>query len=405
MKRSIFTLNRLNKYSALLILLFAFSILDVANAQQLKGTVQDKDNEPIANATVILEPIDKNLSSLKIMSDEEGSYFIGQVKRGNYLTKVSKEGYALYYLDIDIQDKRKKSLWKFQGKILSEKDLPTVLFKKGDYIKCRFTMAKEAEIKKEFLLSEFSSIQKLMEEGQLDEARKKLDETSESLLEDSSVYSLYGFLLTQFGENEKALHFLEKALELNPDQPDAHFFLGRIYAEKEMKQEALNEFEKELEISQDPEIRSKCYANMGILNRELGNVDEAIHYLKKSLEINPEEQAVYMDLLSLYMERKDLEAAEEIISKLEEMGGEDATYYYNMAAEFWNKKDMEHSIKYFKKTINIDPNFAIAYKNLGIALFSIGNNEEAKKYLNKYLEFDLNPNEVQDINSILNAME
>lgn len=405
MKQSLFILNHLKKYYVVLAAFLIFFLPEGAKAQQLTGTVQDKDNNPISDATVILEPLDSNLSSLKIESNEKGSFFMGQVKRGKYVTKVSKGGYALYHLEIDIKDRKKKTLWQFKGKILSEKDLPTVVLKRGDYIKCTFTMAKSEEIQREFLIAEFSRVQTLIANGKLEEARKKFDELSNSLIEDPEVYSFYGFLLAQFDDGEKALHFLEKALELNPQQLDAHFFIGRIYSGKEMKQEALSEFQKELEIAQNPGMKSKCYTNMGILHKDLGNKEEAIHCFKKSLETNPEETMVYMDLLSIYMDLKDLEAAEGIISKLEEIGGEDATFYYNLGAEFWNKKDMDHAIKYFKKTIDIDPNFALAYKNLGLALFSMGENEEAKRHLNKYLEFDLGPNETQDIQSILNAME
>ena len=140
MKQTLFILNHLNKYFVVFAVLFVFSFPEGAMAQQLTGTVQDKDNNPIADATVILEPLDTNLSFLKIKSDEKGSFFMGQIRRGKYYTKVSKEGYALYHLNIDIQDKKKKSLWKFNAKILSDKDLPTVVFQKGDNVKCTFTI-------------------------------------------------------------------------------------------------------------------------------------------------------------------------------------------------------------------------------------------------------------------------
>jgi tetratricopeptide (TPR) repeat protein len=380
-------------------------ISKAATAQMLSGTVQDKDNNPVADATVILEPLDKDLSHLKMKSNTKGSVFIGQIKRGKYFTKVSKEGYALYHLDIDIQDKKKKTLWKFNGKILSDKDLPTIVFKRGDHAKCLFTLAKAEEIEKEFQLTELSSVDTLISQGKQEEAKTKLESYSQSILEDAEVYTFYGYLLNKLNDFDQAQTFLEKALALNPDQPDAHFFLGTTYAEKGMADKALAEIQKELDTAQDDHIRNKCYLYLGVLNRELGNKEEAIANFKKALEINPEDVDSYMDLLSLHMEDKNLDAAEEIIAKLEEMGGEDATFYYNMAAEFWNKKDMDHSIQYFRKTIEIDPNFPLAYKNLGLALLSIGKTEESKKNLEHYLEFDLDPNEAADIRSILQAME
>ncbi len=405
MKQTLFIRNCSNTLSLLILLLVPFLVSNLAVAQMLTGTVQDKDNNPIADATVILEPLDKDLSYLKMKSNDKGSVFIGQIRRGKYYTKVSKEGYALYHLDVDIQDKKKKSLWKFNGKVLSDQDLPTVVFKRGDHVKCLFTLAKAEEIQKEFQLTELSSVDTLISQGKQEEAKIKLESYSQSILEDAELYSFYGYLLNKLKEFDKAQTFLEKALALNPDQPDAHFFLGTTYAEKGMTEKAMEEIQKELNITQENHIRNKCYLYLGVLNRELGNKEEAIASFKKALEINPEDVDSYMDLLSLYMEKKDLKAAEEIIAKLEEMGGEDATFYYNMAVEFWNKKDMEHSITYFRKTIEIDPNFALAYKNIGLALFSMGKIEESKKHLEKYLEFDLDPNEAADIRSILQAME
>lgn len=405
MKQTLFTPNPFTKYSFLLFPFLLFFLSNAVTAQMLTGTVQDKDNNPIADAMVILEPLDRDLSHLKMKSNDKGSVFIGQIRRGKYFTKVSKEGYALYHLNVDIQDKKKKTLWKFNGKVLSDKDLPTIIFKRGDHVQCVFTLARAEEIQKEFLLTELSSVDALISQGGHEEAKAKLESYSQSIIEDPEVYSFYGYLFNKLKDFDKAQSFLEKALELNPDQPDAHFFLGTTYAEKGMTERAVEEIQRELEITQDNQIKNKCYLYLGVLNRDMGKKDEAIAFFKKALEINPEDTDSYMDLLSLYMENKDLEAAEEIIAKLEEMGGEDATFYYNMAAEFWNKKDMDHSIKYFRKTIEIDPSFALAYKNLGLSLFSIGKIEESKKYLEKYLEFDLDPNEAADIQSILKAME
>ena len=54
-------------------------------------------------------------------------------------------------------------------------------------------------------------------------------------------------------------------------------------------------------IAQDPN-NSSLYFNLGVVNAQRGNAEEARTYYEKSIELNPESEAGYLNLVSLILE-------------------------------------------------------------------------------------------------------
>jgi len=91
---------------------------------------------------------------------------------------------------------------------------------------------------------------------------------------------------------------LEKAVELDPDNPWAHLRLGIRYLHTPQKwggdkQKALVEFLKAVELS--PEV-AEFYVWLGIAYKENNNVNSAIRVMKKALEIEPSYKWAKMEL-------------------------------------------------------------------------------------------------------------
>ena len=104
--------------------------------------------------------------------------------------------------------------------------------------------------------------------------------------------------------------------------------------------------------------------NLGLVNKYLGNIEEAINCFEKSTKINSNFSPPYTTLGSIYTE----------------LGKEDL------------------ALKNYFKAIEIDPNNFIAHYNLGNFYFLYGDINKAEKYFN--LSINLNKNNINPYNNL-----
>ncbi len=69
----------------------------------------------------------------------------------------------------------------------------------------------------------------------------------------ASRISILGAILTQQGHYEEAIAELKRAVELDPDQPDAHYRLGRVYQATGKQAAAQKEFTRVRELHEKTE--------------------------------------------------------------------------------------------------------------------------------------------------------
>ena len=87
-------------------------------------------------------------------------------------------------------------------------------------------------------------------------------------------------------EIETAKSYLEKILITKPHQVDTIVELGLCEAATYNMEKAIEHFETAAKIKEDPEIL--CNLGMAYLNK--GDVDDAIYYIERAYELNPEDE-------------------------------------------------------------------------------------------------------------------
>jgi tetratricopeptide (TPR) repeat protein len=102
-----------------------------------------------------------------------------------------------------------------------------------------------------------------------------------------------------------------KAIELNGSNYSYHNWLGVIYGQKNMKEQALKEFNKAVALA--PEEPAP-YSNIGFLYFQSGNYAEAELNFKKSLSADPAFKKTYYRLVDLYCIEKKFDEALGFIS-------------------------------------------------------------------------------------------
>jgi tetratricopeptide (TPR) repeat protein len=86
-------------------------------------------------------------------------------------------------------------------------------------------------------------------------------------------------------DEQKAVEYYQKALQLNPNDAPVHNNLGSMYAEMGKVAEAQAEFQKAATIN--PAGASGYYYNLGVVMYNLGKMDDAAVPLKKATELDP----------------------------------------------------------------------------------------------------------------------
>lgn len=143
---------------------------------------------------------------------------------------------------------------------------------------------------------------------------------------DPDAYALAGKAAARMGDYDTAMKRLNRALELDPDNEDACFYLGNIMQERGELLAAVEYFRKSLQANPG---KVEAYTNCGATLYMLGRVDEAIDLLRRAVVINPNYTDAHNTLgLILYEQGELNEAAEQFVMVLRRQPGHQTASKY-----------------------------------------------------------------------------
>ena len=185
---------------------------------------------------------------------------------------------------------------------------------------------------------------------------------------------------------EESLDYLEKALELEPENFTFLVLNGKVLRENDQLDETIEVYLKAIEINSED---ANAYYNLGNTYHEKELLDQAIEYYLKAIEINSEDADAYYNLGAAYYEKELLDQAIEYSLKAIEINSEDADAYYNLGNTYHEKELLDQAIEYYLKAIAINLEHDSAYYNLGIAYKDKGLLDEAIEAYQKAIAINL----------------
>ncbi|MDF1615319.1 YcaO-like family protein [Desulfurivibrio dismutans] len=147
---------------------------------------------------------------------------------------------------------------------------------------------------------------------------------------------------------------LEKMGGILPEAYFIEFFLGKKKAAMGLFQEAMDHFQRSLQLHPEEEDFPYIYAYMGECLKDMGSYREAIEVLRRGLEHDEERQDIHNML---------------------------GFCHYKQA-------DYENAVTHFARAIDLEPGSAIDFANLGINLRKLGRHEEAAHNLKIAITMD-----------------
>ncbi len=189
--------------------------------------------------------------------------------------------------------------------------------------------------------------------------------------------------ITMYNE---ALIACNKALSLNANFIPAYSLLGKLHHTSGMLDEAVKDYSKILELSNDEGALVEGYYRLGIIYASRGDNKMAIRHLKKALEINPYFPPALYEIGKIYHKEEALDSAINVWRKAVHYEPDFIEVHYELANVYvrqgWYKdaqREYLATIRLCEKINNkrVIPLLSGAYANLG-TLYYYENGEKDK---------------------------
>lgn len=191
-------------------------------------------------------------------------------------------------------------------------------------------------------------------------------------------------------DNDSLLMMANETLKVNPEIPTAYLLRAFYYGVNDNTTQAIAEYRNALKfISPSEAFRiSYIWGNIGDLEHQNGNVDEAYECYEKSIKYNPNNYSVlnnYAYFLSI--EGRDLTKAESMANKVIMQYPDNPTYLDTYAWILYLQNNYLLASFYQKRAIDNDTEgHCTLYDHYGDILKASGNIDEAREQWKKALE-------------------
>jgi Tfp pilus assembly protein PilF len=260
----------------------------------LYGKVLDTQKNPVAGVEVNLRDLGTSLS-FNTKTNKNGEFKFPGLSHGIYQATFSKAGYAT-----------KQDEWKFETPQvrMQRVEIPTV------------TLVSQELVQKQERLKEMQGAAKEVVEKirqkDYDGAISLLKAALEKDPKDANALYFIGMCYSKKKMYPEAVEALTQVTQLTPEFPPAHFELAVCYQQQSDLDKALEYYQKTLDL--DPNNPDAAY-NSGLILFGQNLVDEALVRFEKAISVKPDDPA-YLEMAGrCYIHQANFEKAIECFEK------------------------------------------------------------------------------------------
>jgi protein O-GlcNAc transferase len=141
--------------------------------------------------------------------------------------------------------------------------------------------------------------------------------------------------------------------------------------------------------------------DLGASLQEKGQLDDAITYYQKALQLNPNHAVAFYNLASAYHKKGQSEKAIIYYRKVLQLD-QNAFAHNNLGTILQEKVELTEAITCYKNALKLNPDYDNAYTNLGSALLEMGQLDEAESCYRHVIQ--RRPNNLVPFENLLNTM-
>jgi tetratricopeptide (TPR) repeat protein len=195
-------------------------------------------------------------------------------------------------------------------------------------------------------------------------------------------YSLMTIRQNQIWENSYTLW--ADAVEKYPESNTANALMGVVYMELGMDEKAVGYLEKAIQVlSYDYQSRN----NLGIIYGRLEQPEKALKELMTAIWLKPEDDTIKINLSVFYQRQKEYQKAVEVLRYLLLKNNHDANLHFRLGLVYKEMGQYDAAISELIKAMELAPQIINPYEELGnIYLSKVKDIEKAKFYYSKGIE-------------------
>lgn len=190
-----------------------------------------------------------------------------------------------------------------------------------------------------------------------------------------------GVVFLNMGDMEQAKTFFEAALQLDDKDVSALYNLGFIYYEEGNYERALANWQQAEYLSEDDD--SELLFCLGIAYEAMEDEDLATAILFKAVGVDGSHLTARMTLGRLLEKQERLDEALEQYQAVLEQNANDAEAYYEAALCLLKQGKWQAASRYSKKMLALEPQSGKAYNQLGLASYCM---DDARGAISAYLK-------------------
>jgi tetratricopeptide (TPR) repeat protein len=389
-------------------------VVPSAQAQQTRfqGKVTDASGQPVANATIHLEPTDGAGNKTEAKTKKKGDFFLGLVRPGNYKISIeAPDGQVVTSIKAhSIEIGKKENAWEVDQKIGPNAPV-TLDFKDGHEVVAEFVVGtpQAAAVQSGSGDALAGAVQKV-QSGDCAGALPEIEAARTATPDNARAHYLAAFCQERTGDHEKALAAIDRALEVQPDFAGGSLLRGRVLRAMNRMEDAEAAYKKEIETTQHESVRNDAWGALAVLYKDAGRTDDAIAAFEKIVELQPTRGEAYMELSALYGKKGDRAKQAEALERAKGAGATaDPAALLNVGIGHMNDGHYTEAMQVFQQVIDTPgvaaADQAMAWGLLGRCQLNANQMDEGMASLQKAIDLDPSGSMAEENKQILAALQ
>ncbi|MEX2614645.1 MAG: tetratricopeptide repeat protein [Alphaproteobacteria bacterium] len=185
------------------------------------------------------------------------------------------------------------------------------------------------------------------------------------------------------GAQGPAEDLLRRAIEIAPDDGEAHAELGLVYGQQGKFDAAISCFRASLERRPDdlPTLHNLGYACV-----QTGAFDDAVGVFRKAIALSPDTGILHMNCGGALQQAGRLEEAEACYRRAIELEPDSADCQVNLGSLLGRMNRLDESLRAFERAVALSPEHRSAIRSIGDTCLKTGDHAEAARALNRVVQ-------------------
>lgn len=159
-----------------------------------------------------------------------------------------------------------------------------------------------------------------------------------------------GQVFLRLGDNEKSVKYLSRAVELDPSNTTIIRQLATVYYDLGQVENSLRTFKDAISKETDKKVKADLYFNLGVLNMQMEDFDEAEDNFFWAHDLNPDDEEALLGMAQTFEKAERWRKAEKFYRELIDQNPDNPEYYKGIARVLMKRGRPEQAARFFEKS-------------------------------------------------------